>query len=74
MMTPKKNLSRRTLLRGLGAAVALPWLESMGPLQNWARGVVDNLSGYPGLPKDTFGGTQYIVRTTGARWTKEQEP
>lgn len=38
MMTPKANLSRRTLLRGLGAAVALPWLESMGPLQNWARG------------------------------------
>ena len=26
-----KNLSRRTLLRGAGAAVALPWLESLTP-------------------------------------------
>ena len=51
-----------------------PKPEFVQHLQNWARGVVDNLSGYPGLPKDTFGGTQYIVRTTGARWTKEQEP
>jgi hypothetical protein len=25
------RISRRTLLRGLGAAVALPWLEAMGP-------------------------------------------
>jgi len=24
-----KTLSRRTLLKGLGAAVALPWLEAM---------------------------------------------
>jgi hypothetical protein len=41
MMTPKTaSLSRRTLLRGLGCAVALPWLESMGPMVNWARGAV----------------------------------
>ena len=39
-----KNLSRRTLLRGVGAAVALPWLESMGPLQNWARGATTPVS------------------------------
>src|SRR5258706_3332976 len=39
MMIPKKNsVSRRTLLRGLGCAVAVPWLESMGPMVNWARG------------------------------------
>ena len=31
MYTPKfKRLSRRTLLRGTGAALALPWLETMG--------------------------------------------
>lgn len=30
------RISRRTLLRGLGAAVALPWLEAMGPLASWA--------------------------------------
>ena len=41
MMNSKPNrLSRRTLLRGLGCAVALPWLESMGPMVNWARGAV----------------------------------
>lgn len=31
-------LSRRTMLRGLGATLALPWLEAMGPLRSWARG------------------------------------
>src|SRR5438132_13750824 len=31
-----RPLSRRTVLRGLGAAVALPWLEAMGPLVSWA--------------------------------------
>ena len=30
-------ISRRTVLQGLGAAVALPWLEAMGPLPAWAR-------------------------------------
>ena len=29
-------LSRRTVLKGLGASIALPWLEAMGPLQAWA--------------------------------------
>jgi hypothetical protein len=28
-------LSRRTVLRGLGTAIALPWLEAMGPLVSW---------------------------------------
>lgn len=31
------RLSRRTLLRGLGAAVALPWLEAMGTPTAWAE-------------------------------------
>ena len=35
-MTP--NLSRRTFLRGIGATLALPWLEAMGPLSSWAAG------------------------------------
>ncbi len=30
-------LSRRTLLRGLGVSLALPWLEAMGPLTAWAK-------------------------------------
>lgn len=29
-------ISRRTLLRGLGASLALPWLEAMGPMTGWA--------------------------------------
>jgi len=29
------RLSRRTILRGIGAAVALPWLEAMGPANSW---------------------------------------
>ena len=29
-------LSRRTMLRGIGATLALPWLEAMGPLTSWA--------------------------------------
>src|SRR5688572_5905687 len=31
MIITKKHLSRRTILRGLGAAVALPFLDSMVP-------------------------------------------
>src|SRR5690242_16144024 len=31
MMIPSKPLPRRTILRGLGAAVALPLLDSMAP-------------------------------------------
>src|SRR5258708_19458356 len=29
-------ISRRMVLQGLGASVALPWLEAMGPLTAWA--------------------------------------
>lgn len=32
-----KILSRRIVLRGLGAAVALPWLEAMSPVSAWAN-------------------------------------
>jgi hypothetical protein len=32
-------LSRRTLLKGLGCAIALPWLESMGNLTAWGAAV-----------------------------------
>lgn len=34
-MSSVSHLSRRTVLRGLGAAVALPWLEAMGPVASW---------------------------------------
>jgi len=35
-MSNRTSLSRRTLLRGLGCAVALPWLEQMGGMESWA--------------------------------------
>jgi Protein of unknown function (DUF1552) len=31
-----KPISRRTILRGLGTAIALPWLEAMGPIASAA--------------------------------------
>ena len=35
-MTPALPISRRTVLRGLGTAIALPWLEAMKPLASAA--------------------------------------
>src|SRR5436305_1357447 len=35
-------ISRRTVLRGLGAAMSLPWLEAMGPLTSWAQDTAPN--------------------------------
>ena len=37
-MNSSLQVSRRTVLRGLGATLALPWLEAMGPLTSWAAG------------------------------------
>jgi hypothetical protein len=37
-MTIRNVMSRRTVLKGMGAAIALPWLEAMGPLTAWAAG------------------------------------
>jgi hypothetical protein len=37
-MTTGNRITRRTILRGLGTAVALPWLEAMGPLASWGAG------------------------------------
>jgi hypothetical protein len=32
----RELMSRRSVLRGLGVSLALPWLEAMGPLTAWA--------------------------------------
>ena len=37
-----RQLSRRTMLRGLGVSLSLPWLEAMGPLTAWAESVAPN--------------------------------
>lgn len=44
-MNFKKQLSRRTFLRGLGVTIGLPWLESMGPLTNWATAATKGMTG-----------------------------
>ncbi len=36
-MAQPHKLSRRTVLRGMGVAMSLPWLEAMGPLAAWAE-------------------------------------
>ncbi len=35
MFSPSNPISRRTVLRGAGVAVSLPWLEAMGPMTAW---------------------------------------
>jgi hypothetical protein len=35
------RISRRTILRGLGVSLALPWLEAMGPVTAWAADAGD---------------------------------
>ena len=37
-MRPDHTLSRRTVLKGLGVTMALPWLEQMGVQTSWAAG------------------------------------
>lgn len=41
-----RRLSRRTLLRGLGTAIALPWLEAMGPVAHAGGGAPKRLVVY----------------------------
>src|SRR5689334_19243745 len=60
------RISRRTVLRGLGTAVALPWLEAMAPAAELARGEVR------ALPKRMA----FLYVPNGAHmqaWTPEKE-
>jgi hypothetical protein len=41
------RISRRTVLRGLGVSLALPWLEAMGPVTAWASSGNDNVRKAP---------------------------
>lgn len=42
-----QKISRRSVLRGLGVAVSLPWLEAMGPLNAWAETSQSNGNSVP---------------------------
>ena len=35
MIVTQKKLSRRTILRGIGAALSLPFLDAMTPAEYW---------------------------------------
>ena len=36
-MNKSRMLPRRTVLGGIGAGIALPWLEAMGPMESWVQ-------------------------------------
>jgi len=42
MKTHTNLISRRTILRGLGVSLSLPWLEAMGPVTAWAENSAAN--------------------------------
>ena len=60
MFVTKKSLSRRTVLRGMGAAVALPFLDAMVP----AAAVMKDLA--PVLPKSRFTGIEMVHGSAGS--------
>lgn len=37
MLIPSKPIDRRTLLRGMGVTLSLPWLEGMSGMTSWAQ-------------------------------------
>ncbi len=63
MFLSRKSLSRRTLLRGVGAAVALPFLDSMSPAQM-------PLTKAPGLKR--FGAIFVPLGERPGYWTPKQ--
>jgi hypothetical protein len=62
MVIVKKSLPRRTFLRGMGAAVALPFLESMAP-------AMTPLSQSPAKPPLRFGGVYLPNGCVMDNWT-----
>ena len=60
MFITKRALSRRTVLRGMGAAVALPLLDAMVPAIATARELA------PILPKSRFTGIEMVHGSAGA--------
>src|SRR4051812_28711213 len=59
MFITKKHISRRTILRGMGAAVALPFLESMLPAQT-------ALSKSAAAPRSRFTGIEMVHGGAGS--------
>jgi hypothetical protein len=69
-MTRARKLSRRTVLRGLGTTIALPWLEAMTPAAAWASGA----PGGPGSPRPKRVAFLYVPNGVHmADWRPKQE-
>ena len=66
MMITKKAIPRRTILRGLGAAVALPLLDAMVP-------AASALANTPAAPKPRFGFIYAPHGSIMSQWTPPQE-
>ena len=74
MFITKKHISRRTVLRGMGAAVALPFLESMVPAQTPIRQTA-------AAPRPRFAGIEIVHGSAGSTmygtekhlWAPEKE-
>src|SRR6266404_589563 len=66
MFITKKCLSRRTVLRGMGAAFALPFLESMVP-------AATPLAQTAARPRTRFGAIYFPHGATMDKWTPEKE-
>jgi hypothetical protein len=66
MMITKKAIARRTVLRGIGASVALPLLDSMVP-------AVTALAATPASPKQRFGFVYVPHGSIMRQWTPAQE-
>jgi len=62
MVIGKRSLPRRTFLRGMGAAVALPFLESMAP-------AMTPLAQSPARPPLRFGGVYLPNGCVMDNWT-----
>ena len=81
MFITKKHISRRTVLRGAGAALALPFLESMipaGTAQSSGRGrtaaavrrpVHIRMAWLPGIGFPARKGRTLNTRSAGSRWS-----
>ncbi len=74
MFITKKHISRRTVLRGMGVAVALPFLESMVPAQTPIRQTA-------AAPRSRFAGIEIVHGSAGSTmygteknlWAPEKE-
>ena len=66
MMITKKAIPRRTILRGIGASVALPLLDGMVP-------ALSAMADTPAAPKQRFGFIYVPHGSIMREWTPAQE-